>query len=133
MLTTTGTCARHPESHADPLHIDASDAEFPCRFFLGRAAKAVVGVSYPNVYESDCHERVDELCLQQSATDSTGPELDIAPDLWRELHAGHDVGDLHASAWPQHPRDFCKRQIFLRDEIQDAIRDHDIDRGIVER
>src|SRR5438128_10377127 len=101
-------------SHAESRHIHASDAECPCRLFFGCAAKAVVGVSDPNVYEPDCHERVDELCLRQSAADSTGPQLDIAPDLWRELHTGHDVGDLDASAWPQHPREFCEGPVFFR-------------------
>src|SRR2546428_10667945 len=92
-------------SHAPSRHIHASDAEFPCRLFFGGAAKAVVGVSDPNVSESSCDERVDELCLRQSTGNSTGPEFDVASDLWRKLDTGHDVGDLDASAWPQHPRD----------------------------
>ena len=37
----------------------------------------------PHVPEAERRERVDELCLRQSAGDSTGPELDIAPDRLR--------------------------------------------------
>jgi hypothetical protein len=52
----------------------------PGRPLLGRAGEAVESGDDPNLVESGQLERLDELCFQQSAGDSTRPQVDIAHD-----------------------------------------------------
>jgi len=54
---------------------------------------------HPHVAESRRLERLDELCLRQSAGDSTGPQFDISSDGVGQLDARHDVRDLQPASW----------------------------------
>ncbi len=64
---------------------------------------------------------MDELCFQQSASDSTGPEIDVMQRAVGQYLANDDVGDLHASAWFEDAGEFRNRSIFLWDQIEHAI------------
>jgi hypothetical protein len=87
----------------------------------------------PYIAEAHGDECVDELCLRQSAGDSTGPELDVASDRLRQLDAGHDVRNLQATTDAQDSGDLGKRSFLLRHEIQHAVRHDDVNTCIVER
>ena len=70
------------------MDIDAHDTVFRGDSFLRRASKAVESLIQHDTSEPDVREERDELCLRQSAGDSTGPEVDVASDGFRQL-----VGD----------------------------------------
>ena len=60
-----------------------------------------------NVSEAGSGEEVDDLCFQQSACDSTGPQVDVAQRALREDLADDDVGDLQAAAGFENARDLA--------------------------
>jgi hypothetical protein len=47
----------------------------------------------PDVAEPDLREHCEELSLRESASDSTGPEINVAPDALGQLRLDHDVGE----------------------------------------
>ena len=48
----------------------------------------------------------DQLCFQQSASDSTRPEINISACSLRESLMQSDVGDLNSAARLEHASDF---------------------------
>jgi hypothetical protein len=77
--------------------------------------------------ESRRLKRVDHLCFQQSAGDSTGPEVDVAKRLVGQDLSDDDIGDLGPASGFEHAGDLGKSPRFVRDEVQDTIRDDDVD------
>jgi hypothetical protein len=67
-------------ARADGGEVDTVHPITPGRPLLGRAGEAVESSDHPDFLESRRFERVDELCFQQSAGDSTSPQVDIAHD-----------------------------------------------------
>jgi hypothetical protein len=62
------------------MNIDPDDAIFLRDPFFRRPAEALEAFVHHNVLESDLCQQCDELCLRQSAGDSTGPQIDVASD-----------------------------------------------------
>jgi hypothetical protein len=67
------------------------------------------------------------LCFQQSAGNSAGPEVDVSPALFIDRILDGHVGDLHPPAGAKHAEDLRKDGVFVRNEIDHAIGDHDVD------
>jgi hypothetical protein len=67
------------------------------------------------------------LCFQQSAGNSASPEIDVAATFFADRLLDGHVGDLHPSSWAKDAEDFCKDGVFVWDEIDHAIGDHDVD------
>ena len=65
-----------------------------------------------------------KLRLRQSAADSSRPEFDVATRGERQLSLHNDVGEIQASARPQHPVDFAKRSKFIGRQIEDFVGNH---------
>jgi hypothetical protein len=65
-------------AHPHRGDVDANDAVPTRRALLRGAREAIVSVSQRDAVESRVTKHVDELCFQQSAGDSTRPEIDIA-------------------------------------------------------
>ena len=63
-----------------PRQVGADHAVLLGGSLLRRAAEAIVPLRHGNITESRGDERSDELCFQQSASDSTSPEVDVASD-----------------------------------------------------
>ena len=76
--------------------IHAHDSIAARRPLLGRSAKAIESTGDGHGAESAGLERLDKLCFQQSAADSTGPEIDVTQRTVGQHFADDDVGDLHA-------------------------------------
>jgi hypothetical protein len=70
--------------------------------------------------EAHFAEEPNQLCLRQSTCDSTGPQIDVAADLLRELAADDDVAELKPSARTEHARDLFERGLFVRHQVEDA-------------
>ena len=67
------------------------------------------------------------LCFQQSAGNSAGPEINISPTLFADRLLDGHVGDLHPSSWAKDAEDLRKHGIFVWNEIDYAVGDHDVD------
>jgi len=57
-------------------------------------------------------EKRDKLCLRQSASDSTGPQINIAANRFRQLARDDDVAVQEPSSGPENPEDLSER-LFL--------------------
>ena len=122
--TVTGL-PRSLRSHRREVHAD--DAVSARRAFFGGAVET---------HEPRCSARLDEpgglkcsdeLCFQQSACNSTGPQVDVTQRLVWEHRANHDVGDLDAAPGLEDAGDLGDCAVLVRYEIEHAVRDHDID------
>lgn len=49
---------------------------------------------HADVLEPQVAQERNEFCLRQSSCDSTGPQVDIAPDVVAELLIQHDIAKL---------------------------------------
>jgi hypothetical protein len=87
-----------------------------------------------NVYacETGSREDADELCFQQSTGNSNRPQVDVSKRAVGQYFADHDVRQLYAPATFQHPCDLADSPRFVWYEIEYAIRDHDIDRCVLD-
>jgi hypothetical protein len=65
--------------------------------------------------EPEIDQERHELCLRQSAGDSTGPKIDVAPDVIAELGIDDDVGKVKPSARTQDPPNLRERSILFRE------------------
>jgi len=61
------------------------------------------------------------LCLQQSAGNSAGPEVDVAPAFFGDRGLDGHVGDLDAPGGPEHPVDLGEDRALVGGEIDDAV------------
>ena len=112
--------------------------------FHRRTVRAELDRFPPSIFELRAHIRSNEvaaldplepmplqnlrvLCFQQSAGNSAGPEIDVSPTFFADRFLDGHVGDLHPSSWAKDAEDFCKHGVFVWNEIDHAIRDHDVD------
>jgi hypothetical protein len=102
-------------------HVDAMHPVLPSCSLLGSCAKTIEPRSNTNVLETDLHQIRNDLCLRQSAGDSTSPKIDIAEGILRELDIQGDIGQVKAPAGFQYSDDLGKAALFLRHEIEDAV------------
>ena len=69
----------------------------------------------PYLRETEIAQERHELCLRQSAGDSTGPKIDVAPGILAEFGIEDYVGKLKPSARTQDPPNLGERSLFLGD------------------
>ena len=84
------TLDRSPSGFAGE-HIDADDAVLPGQRLLAGAAERIEPLADGDVAEAGRSEGLEELSLRESAGDSTGPEVDVASDGFRQLTRDDDV------------------------------------------
>src|SRR5438093_467328 len=87
--------------------IHAQHAVFPCDMFLRRATEAIEPFPDSDAAEPDVLKHAKKLCLRQSAGDSTGPEVDVTPDRFRELARHDDIAIQELPAGLEHAKDFA--------------------------
>jgi hypothetical protein len=112
--------------------------------FHRRTVRAELDCLAPRIFELRAHVRGNEvagldpfepvplqnlrvLCFQQSARNSAGPEIDVSPTFFADRILNGHVGDLQPSSWTKDPEDLCKYDVFVRNEIDHPIGDHDVD------
>ena len=59
-------------------------------FFRG-PSKTIEALLYDDIVEAEAPKKRDKLCLRQSAGVSTGPQIDIAANRFRQLGRDHNV------------------------------------------
>ena len=88
--------------------IDPQRAERGGVFVLRRPAKHIRAPRNLDVGEAFLGQERDELCFQQSARDSTGPEIDISFRRFGHGFLNDDVADLDSSVWLQYAADLAE-------------------------
>jgi hypothetical protein len=61
---------------------------------LGCRAKTIEPGGDVHFLQANPPQIRNELCLRQSAGDSTGPQVDIAADILRELHVKRYISEM---------------------------------------
>ena len=101
--------------------IDANDTVSPRGLLFRRPGKAIEFFGDSDVGKTRVLEHRDQLCVQQSTGDSTGPEVNVFPCVLGQFHAHHDVRDLQAAPRLQDAPNFGDRRCLFSDEIQNAV------------
>lgn len=121
--------------HLAPLWFGGAD---------GRAHRAELQRLAPGVLELRPRVGVDEvtlldvgvapldqqarvLSLQESSGNSPSPEVDALARVLGDFGVDDHVGYLQAPAWAQHAVDLGEDGVFVRHEVDHAVRDHDVD------
>ena len=102
-------------------HIDAMHAKLTRRLFLGRSAKTVKTLRDVHVLKADALKVGDELCLRQSAGNSTSPQIDVAASVLGKLHIQGNVSQMQTAAGLQDADDLSEALLLFGDQVQYAV------------
>ena len=102
-------------------HVHAVHAKLARRLLLGCRAKTIEPGGDVHVFQADPLQIRNELCLLQSAGDSTGPQVNVAADILRDLHIECYVSEMQPAASFENPHNLTKPEFLLGNEIEDAI------------
>ncbi len=83
---------RLPCANIEPLHLELVGLELTSRTRKGLAAPCDLHIDKPGVLN-----RIDVLCLQQSATNSSSPDGNVLPSRLRDVLVHNDICDLQAA------------------------------------
>lgn len=94
--------------------------------FLARVGEGRAGVGVDQVARLDALEAVmlepgGVLCFQQSACDSTGPEVDVAAALLADGLLDRHVCELDAPARLEHAVELGEDGVLVRDQVDHAV------------
>ena len=67
------------------VNIHADDTVLLGHPLLGGPSKTIEAFLHDDIVEAEMPEKRDKLCLRQRAGDSTGPQIDVAPNRLRQL------------------------------------------------
>jgi hypothetical protein len=82
---------------------------------LGRRAEAIKTCRDTDVLQADLRQVLNELCLRQSTSNSTGPKIDITAGILGEFDIQGNIGQVKATSRLQHPDNLTKAEFLLRD------------------
>jgi hypothetical protein len=127
VLPLVGT-QRLPRSDVDPERAELRGARR-----LGRVRVDVDAIGDLESHEAGGDDRRPKLCLQQSAGDSALPQIDVAFRFVAEGLLHQDVAELQPPARLEHASHLLQPGELVREEIQHAVRDHDVRPTIKDR
>ena len=93
---------------------------------FGCSAEAVEALNDGYVFQPVMGQGGNKLCLRQSAGDSTDPEIHVAANVLRKGRVYGDIAEVEPASWLEDTRDFLERLLLFGNQIQHAIRDHDV-------
>ena len=102
-------------------HIRAPHTVLACRVFLLRTIETIEVSRYAHLLKPKIAQERNELCLRQSAGDSTRPQVNVASNVLTEFDIQHYIAKLQSSARTEHTADLCERFLFFRDQVENAI------------
>lgn len=82
--------------------VDAQRPEFGGAGLLGCATENVLPPGELKILKTDSRDDRFQLCFQQSAGNSAGPQVDVFLCLFRDSPLNHDVANLDAAPWLEH-------------------------------
>lgn len=106
--------------------VDTDRAELRGARRLRGAAEDIGAPRDLESHEPGSHDRGLELRFQQSAGDSTLPEIDVALGGHRNGFRDEDVADLQTPAGRQDTRHLAEPGELVREEVHDTVRYHDV-------
>ena len=106
--------------------VDSERAELRGARGLGRASVNLGAPRDLEIHEARRYHRCFKLCVQQSAGDSTLPEIDVLLALFRHCFLNQDVADLKTAARLENTRHFLESGELIGKEVQHAVRDDDV-------
>ena len=122
-----------PLSRFPGEQVGSAYSELPCRLLLGGCPEGVEPGGDPHILESQTNPDGDELCLRQSAGDSTRPQVDVRPDVLAQVGLNHNVGELQPAARPQHAGNLSEGYLLFRHQVQDPIGNNHINASGLDR
>ena len=115
------------------VDVDACHAVLARHLLLGGALERIEPLADLDALEADVLEQPQELCLRQSAADSTGPQVDVTPYGFRQLRGDHDVRVEEATPRAEDPQHLGEGAPLVGREVQHAVRDDDVGGGALDR
>ena len=104
------------------MHVHAPDPVLTRHALFRRTAERIEVLGNASGTEADSLQQRDELCLRQSAGDSTGPQIDVPPDRFGQLTSHDDVRIEELATRCEHAEDLPERLLLVRREIQHAFK-----------
>lgn len=101
--------------------VDADDAVASSRPLLRRSRETIETRGDLRLSEAGWFESPDELCFQQSACDSTRPQIDVSERVVGKDLSNDDVGDLDAAPWLEDARNLGDSTALIGHEVQDSV------------
>ena len=90
-------------------------------------------IGHTRLFQPNHFEHIDQLCFQQSPGNSASPEVNVLPHRFREFSTDNNIGQKKSPPRTQDSRDLAKCFELIRCEIQDPIRDNDINAAVLHR
>src|SRR5262249_32904912 len=99
---------------------------------VDRAPRPVVALDDLHPVEAGAVEGLEEQVLAERARDAPAPQLRVALQLLGNILVADDVADGDAAATAYYAKDLVEELdlVFGADEIEDAVREHDVDRFV---
>jgi hypothetical protein len=113
--------------------VDALCPEFCGATGLRRATENVRLPGDLEVDESGGHDRGLQFCFQQSTGNSARPEIDLLLRVRWHRGTHQDIPDLQATVGFEHASHFLQGRQFVRQQVEDAVRDDHIGPAIRNR
>jgi hypothetical protein len=110
------TCGGFAREHIDAVHTKPTR-----RLLLGCGAKTVKTLRDVHVLTTDALKVGHELCLRQSAGNSTGPQIDVAASVLGKLDIQGNVSQMQTAAGLQDADDLSEALLLLGDQVQYAV------------
>jgi hypothetical protein len=80
-------------------HVGATHSILPCRVFFRRTAEAIEVGHHMDVLKAEILQPQNQFCLRQSASDSIGPQSNVAASLRSQWRIENDVPELQTTTW----------------------------------
>lgn len=93
------------------------NAKLARRLFFACLVKTVEPGGDLYVFQANSLKIPHELCLRQSAGDSTGPQVDVAVSILGQRNIQRDIAELQTPSRFQNAKNFGKREFLLGYQI----------------
>jgi hypothetical protein len=89
--------------------------------FPGRPGENIGGRNQFYVYKTSLLDGVQVLSLQESAADSSSPQINVGFGPVRHWLVDYDVGQVKTPPWLQGPEDFRKHPVLVGTQVSHAV------------
>ena len=101
--------------------VHSQHAKLPRDVLLRGSREAVETRRDADACELELFEKANELCLRQSADDSTGPQVDVVPYAFRELALHYDISEKQPTAGLEYASDLSESLGLVSGQVEHTI------------
>src|SRR6266511_3370857 len=94
---------------------------FACCLLFGSSAEAIEALNDTCGLQPVMGQGGNELCLRQSAGNSTDPEIDVAAYVLRKRRVYSDIAEVETPARLEDTRNFFERLLLFGNQVQHAV------------